>query len=125
MPIASIVKEGAVGASSLDDFVARLNKPRVAWMMPPAAIVEQTVEELSHRFEPGDILVDGGNSHYVDDIRRAKLLTKCGIHYVDSGTSGGVGCRRRPARLTPRRRADGSRFCSRTARGRCTSKRLP
>ena len=88
--IASIVKEGAVGASSLDDFVAKLKKPRVVWMMLPAAIVEQTVEELSRRFEPGDILVDGGNSHYVDDIRRAKLLAKRGIHYVDSGTSGGV-----------------------------------
>ena len=88
--IASIVKEGAVGAASLDDFVAGLSKPRVAWMMLPAAIVEQTVEELSHRFEPGDILVDGGNSHYVDDIRRAKLLSTRGIHYVDSGTSGGV-----------------------------------
>ncbi|MEO7042650.1 MAG: phosphogluconate dehydrogenase (NAD(+)-dependent, decarboxylating) [Gemmatimonadaceae bacterium] len=88
--IASVVKDGAVGTSSLDDFVARLNKPRVAWMMLPAAIVEQTVVDLSRRFEPGDILVDGGNSHYVDDIRRAKLLAEFGIHYVDSGTSGGV-----------------------------------
>ncbi len=88
--IASIVKEGGVGAASHDDFVATLNKPRVACMMLPAAIVEQTVEELSHRFEPGDILVDGGNSHYVDDIRRAQLLATGRIHYVDSGTSGGV-----------------------------------
>ena len=88
--IASVVKEGAIGASSIDDFVAKLKKPRVVWMMLPAAIVEQTVQELSHHFEPGDILVDGGNSHYVDDIRRAKLLSTHGIHYVDSGTSGGV-----------------------------------
>ncbi|MEO7218118.1 MAG: NADP-dependent phosphogluconate dehydrogenase, partial [Gemmatimonadaceae bacterium] len=88
--IASVVADGAIGAASLDDFVAKLNKPRVAWMMLPAAIVEQTVEDLAQRFEPGDIIVDGGNSHYVDDIRRAKLLAKRGIHYVDSGTSGGV-----------------------------------
>jgi 6-phosphogluconate dehydrogenase len=85
-----LVKEGAVGASSLDDFRAKLSKPRVAWMMVPAAVVERTLADLADRFEPGDILVDGGNSYYVDDLRRAKALRAKGIHYVDSGTSGGV-----------------------------------
>jgi 6-phosphogluconate dehydrogenase len=85
-----LVKEGAIGASSLDDFKAKLKKPRVAWMMVPAAVVERTLADLSDRFEPGDILVDGGNSYYVDDIHRAKTLRAKGIHYVDSGTSGGV-----------------------------------
>jgi 6-phosphogluconate dehydrogenase len=88
--VASVVKEGACGTSSLDAFAAALKKPRVAWMMVPAAVVEQTVGELSHRFERGDIIVDGGNSHYIDDIRRAKVLASQGIHYVDAGTSGGV-----------------------------------
>ena len=88
--VASVVKEGACGTSSLDAFAAALKKPRVAWMMVPAAIVEQTVGDLSHRFEQGDIIVDGGNSHYIDDIRRAKVLASQGIHYVDAGTSGGV-----------------------------------
>src|SRR5690242_5510817 len=82
--------EGATGASSLDDFKTKLKKPRVAWMMVPAAVVEQTLSELAARFERGDILVDGGNSYYVDDIRRAKMLRERGLHYVDSGTSGGV-----------------------------------
>jgi 6-phosphogluconate dehydrogenase len=88
--VKALVKEGAVGASSLDDFKAKLNKVRVAWMMVPAAVVEKTLADLSQRFEPGDILVDGGNSYYVDDLRRAKMLRAKGIHYVDSGTSGGV-----------------------------------
>jgi 6-phosphogluconate dehydrogenase len=88
--VKTLVKEGAIGASSLDDFRTKLKKPRVAWMMVPAAVVEQTLADLSNRFEPGDILVDGGNSYYVDDIRRAKDLHAKGIHYVDSGTSGGV-----------------------------------
>jgi 6-phosphogluconate dehydrogenase len=88
--VKTLVKEGAIGASSLDDFRAKLTKPRVAWMMVPAAVVEQTLADLSARFEPGDILVDGGNSYYVDDLRRAKALRAKGIHYVDSGTSGGV-----------------------------------
>ncbi len=88
--VKALAKEGAIGASSLDDFKAKLSQPRVAWMMVPAAVVEKTLAELSERFEPGDILVDGGNSYYVDDLRRAKALRTKGIHYVDSGTSGGV-----------------------------------
>src|SRR6202035_2963120 len=88
--VKGLVKEGAIGASSLDDFRAKLKKPRVAWMMVPAAVVEKTLADLSDRFEPGDILVDGGNSYYVDDIRRARALRAKGLHYVDSGTSGGV-----------------------------------
>jgi len=88
--VKALVKEGAIGAASLDDFKTKLQKPRVAWMMVPAAVVEKTLADLSARFEPGDILVDGGNSYYVDDLRRAKALRAKGIHYVDSGTSGGV-----------------------------------
>ena len=88
--VASVAQEGARGVSSLDALAAALKKPRVVWMMVPAAVVEQTVDDLSHRFERGDIIVDGGNSHYIDDIRRAKRLAAPGIHYVDAGTSGGV-----------------------------------
>src|SRR4029077_18612664 len=88
--IRQLAKDGAVAPRSLDEFCAKLNRPRAAWMMVPAAIVQPTVDELSSRFERGDILVDGGNSHYADDIRRAKALAARGIHYVDSGTSGGV-----------------------------------
>ncbi|HVB79603.1 MAG TPA: decarboxylating 6-phosphogluconate dehydrogenase [Candidatus Binataceae bacterium] len=88
--VKALVKEGAIGASSLDDFRAKLKKPRVTWMMVPAAVVEKTLADLSERFEPGDILVDGGNSYYVDDLRRAKALRAKGLHYVDAGTSGGV-----------------------------------
>jgi 6-phosphogluconate dehydrogenase len=88
--VKALAKEGAIGAASLDDFRTKLKQPRVAWMMVPAAVVEQTLKDLSDRFEPGDILVDGGNSYYVDDLRRAKTLRAKGLHYVDSGTSGGV-----------------------------------
>jgi 6-phosphogluconate dehydrogenase len=88
--VKELAKEGAIGASSLDDFAAKLKLPRVAWMMVPAAVVEQTVADLSSRFQRDDILVDGGNSYYIDDIRRAESLAAKGIHYVDSGTSGGV-----------------------------------
>jgi len=82
--------EGAAGASSLDDFVERLSPPRVAWMMVPAAFVGDMVEQLTALLHPGDILIDGGNSYYRDDIKRAKELGPKGIHYVDVGTSGGV-----------------------------------
>ncbi len=88
--VTELAKEGAIGASSLDDFAAKLKLPRVAWMMVPAAVVEQTVADLSSRFQRDDIIVDGGNSYYIDDIRRAESLAAKGIHYVDSGTSGGV-----------------------------------
>ena len=88
--VKELAKEGAIGASSLDDFAAKLKLPRVAWMMVPAAVVEQTVADLSSRFQRDDIIVDGGNSYYIDDIRRAETLAAKGIHYVDSGTSGGV-----------------------------------
>jgi 6-phosphogluconate dehydrogenase len=83
-------QEGALGASSLDDFVAKLSKPRAAWVMVPAAATAEVVNELAARMEPGDIIIDGGNSYYRDDIDRAAELEAKGIHYVDVGTSGGV-----------------------------------
>ena len=85
-----LVKEKAVGAASLADFVKKLTKPRAVWLMVPAAVVDQTIADLVPLLEPGDILIDGGNSYYVDDIRRAKELAAKKIHYVDVGTSGGV-----------------------------------
>jgi 6-phosphogluconate dehydrogenase len=88
--VQGLAKEGAVGAASLDDFVAKLSKPRAAWIMVPAAAVDQTLADLSARMENGDTIIDGGNSYYIDDIRRAKALRPKGIHYVDVGTSGGV-----------------------------------
>ena len=85
-----LVKEGAVGGTSLDEFVAKLKPPRAIWLMVPAAVVDATVAELVGRLAPGDILIDGGNSYYHDDIRRAAELKPKKIHYVDVGTSGGV-----------------------------------
>jgi 6-phosphogluconate dehydrogenase len=85
-----LVKEGAVGSSSLEDFVGRLTAPRVVWLMIPAALVDKTLEALVARLSPGDIVIDGGNSHYRDDMDRAKRLAPRGLHYVDCGTSGGV-----------------------------------
>ena len=85
-----LVHEKATGSSSLQDFVANLNKPRAIWLMVPAAVVDQTISELLPHLEPDDILIDGGNSYYIDDIRRAKELAAKNIHYVDVGTSGGV-----------------------------------
>jgi 6-phosphogluconate dehydrogenase len=81
---------GAVAASSLEDLVGRLKPPRAIWLMVPAAVVDPTLESLGPAVAKGDILIDGGNSYYVDDIRRAKALAARGIHYVDCGTSGGV-----------------------------------
>ncbi len=84
-------EEGAEGATLLDDFVTRLKKPRAAWVMVPAGSpTEQTVSALAERMEAGDIIIDGGNSHYKDDVRRAKILREKGLHYVDVGTSGGI-----------------------------------
>src|SRR6202040_2261793 len=88
--VEELVKEKASGASSLADLVQKLDKPRALWLMVPAAIVDKTIAELEPLLEPGDILIDGGNSYYVEDIRRAKELAAKNIHYVDVGTSGGV-----------------------------------
>jgi 6-phosphogluconate dehydrogenase len=88
--VAELVKEKAVGAASLAAFVNNLTKPRAIWLMVPVGVVDKTIADLLPHLERGDILIDGGNSYYIDDIRRAKELTPKGIHYVDVGTSGGV-----------------------------------
>ena len=88
--VQELVEEKAVGSSSLADFVKKLTKPRAVWLMVPAAVVDKTIADLLPHLERDDILIDGGNSYYVDDIRRAKELAPKGIHYVDVGTSGGV-----------------------------------
>jgi 6-phosphogluconate dehydrogenase len=88
--IRQLGSEGAVESESLEDFVAKLSKPRAAWIMVPAGFVQGTVDKLAELMEPGDIIIDGGNSYYRDDIDRAKALEPRGIHFVDVGTSGGV-----------------------------------
>ncbi len=89
-PIADLEGEGAIGAGSLEEFVSKLSKPRAAWVMVPAAVTGQVVEDLAALMEADDVIVDGGNSYYRDDIERAKRLDEKGIHYADVGTSGGV-----------------------------------
>jgi len=89
-PVRELVKEKAIGATSLADLVRKLDKPRAVWLMVPAAVVDQFIADLSPLLEAGDVLIDGGNSYYVDDIRRARELQPKGIHYVDVGTSGGI-----------------------------------
>jgi 6-phosphogluconate dehydrogenase len=89
--VADLAKEGATGSASLDDFGAKLVKPRAAWIMVPAGDpTEQTVNALAARFEAGDTIIDGGNSYFKDDVRRSQKLKDRGIHYIDVGTSGGV-----------------------------------
>ncbi len=82
--------EGATGANSLEEFVAKLDKPRTAWLMLPAAVVDSTLDQLVPLLDPDDVIIDGGNSYYRDDITRAKQLAPKKLHYVDVGTSGGV-----------------------------------
>src|ERR1700722_11641597 len=88
--VKAVVADGATGAASLDDLVKKLQKPRAIWLMVPAAVVDATLAGLTPKLEAGDIVIDGGNSYYIDDIRRAKELAAKKLHYVDVGTSGGV-----------------------------------
>src|SRR5215469_13023929 len=89
-PVKELVREGAAGSDSLANLVQQLEKPRAIWLMVPAAVVDQTIADLVPHLDAGDILIDGGNSYYIDDIRRAKELALKKIHYVDVGISGGV-----------------------------------
>ena len=88
--VKGLANEGATGVSSLDEFIAKLNKPRAVWLMIPAAVVDSQLQELAPRMQKEDTIIDGGNSYYIDDIRRAQELAAKGIYYVDVGTSGGV-----------------------------------
>jgi 6-phosphogluconate dehydrogenase len=88
--VEALLKEGAIGAASLDGFIAKLKPPRTVWLMIPAALVDTILNDLMTVLADGDIVIDGGNSYYIDDIRRARELKAKGIHYVDVGTSGGV-----------------------------------
>ncbi|MGA2584962.1 MAG: phosphogluconate dehydrogenase (NAD(+)-dependent, decarboxylating) [Tepidisphaeraceae bacterium] len=89
-PVDILVKEGAIGTKSLEDFAKKLQKPRAIWMMVPAAVVDPTLKTLVPLLERDDVVIDGGNSYYHDDLRRAAELKPNGIHYIDAGTSGGV-----------------------------------
>ena len=88
--VKEVAAEGAIAAASIDDFVKKLQKPRAVWLMVPAAVVDSTLAQLAEKLDHGDIVIDGGNSYYIDDIRRAEELASKGLHYVDVGTSGGV-----------------------------------
>jgi len=93
--VRTLANEGAVGVAALDELIARLEEPRTVWLMVPAAVVDSTLDEIVPRLAPGDVVVDGGNSYYRDDIERAKRLRQQSLHYVDCGTSGGVWGRER------------------------------
>jgi 6-phosphogluconate dehydrogenase len=88
--VKGMVNEGAVGATSFDDFLGKLSAPRAVWLMVPAAVVDRSLSDLAPKLQKGDIVIDGGNSYYIDDLRRAEELAKKGILYIDVGTSGGV-----------------------------------
>src|SRR5689334_16520614 len=89
--VAALAADGAAGAKALEDFVGKLTKPRTAWVMLPAGqITEATIEALANLMEAGDVIIDGGNSFWQDDVRRGKALMARGIHYLDVGTSGGI-----------------------------------
>ena len=88
--VASMAEKGADGARSIADFVARLAVPRIVWVMVPAHVVDAVLDQLSPHLQTGDIVIDGGNTHYIDDIRRAGMLKARGVHYVDAGVSGGI-----------------------------------
>jgi 6-phosphogluconate dehydrogenase len=88
--VRQLESEGSIGTGSLEDFVSKLSKPRAAWVMVPAAFAEQTTDALAELMEPGDVVIDGGNSYYRDDVDRAERYAEKGVHFVDVGTSGGV-----------------------------------
>src|ERR1700685_2202528 len=89
--VAAIAEDGATGSGALEEFVGKLEKPRTAWVMLPAGrINEATIDALAKLMEPGDVIIDGGNTFWQDDVRRGKTLVERGIHYIDVGTSGGI-----------------------------------
>src|SRR5260370_23501986 len=91
--VAALAADGAVGADSLEAFIAKLTKPRTAWVMLPAGkITEATIDALAKQMQAGDVIIDGGNTFWQDDVRRGKALRERGLHYVDVGTSGGIWC---------------------------------
>jgi 6-phosphogluconate dehydrogenase len=112
--VTSLAHHGATGSHSLDEFITALDTPRVAWLMLPAAAVDTTLHDLSPHLQAGDVVVDRGNSHYVHDLWRAKVLEARGVHYVDAGVSGGV-CH--PAAYSLRGRSFPHRHSSRVPTG--------